>query len=281
MLYDTIEPVLPLGLPLVRTTVSEDYFAWPTLPELFPVSFPGVNTARDGFLVDIDLSRLKARLSDYFNTDLSHDEIARRYPSAMKTIAQLDVRTCVRRCLHAAVQMRLASFVLLTGLSITAGYIGKTDIYLLDRPRPDYKPHIFDGNMWLGANKREIQDFSHGTLIHHIGGWKLGNWGIHFFPLCLREDSMEIGKSSARRPNLSSAARRYLDRLDLGVEDLFHHVLAVLHDPTYREANADALRMDWPRIPLPGWPDGNASEAAETLARSAARGRELAALLDP
>ncbi len=39
--------------------------------------------------------------------------------------------------------------------------------------------------------------------------------------------------------------------------------------------------MDWPRIPLPGWPDGDASEAAETLARSAARGRELAALLDP
>ena len=39
--------------------------------------------------------------------------------------------------------------------------------------------------------------------------------------------------------------------------------------------------MEWPRIPLPGWPDGNAVDAAETLARSAARGRELAALLDP
>ena len=38
--------------------------------------------------------------------------------------------------------------------------------------------------------------------------------------------------------------------------------------------------MGWPRIPLPGWPDGNTSETAETLARSAARGRELAALLD-
>ena len=281
VLYDTIEPVLPLGLPLVRTTVSEDYFAWPTLPELFPVSFPGVNTARDGFLVDIDLSRLKARLSDYFNTDLSHDEIARRYPSAMKTIARLDVRT-MRETLLTRGGPDEAGFVRLAYRPFDNRWLyWEADIYLLDRPRPDYKPHIFDGNMWLGANKREIQDFSHGTLIHHIGGWKLGNWGIHFFPLCLREDSMEIGKSSARRPNLSSAARRYLDRLDLGVEDLFHHVLAVLHDPTYREANADALRMDWPRIPLPGWPDGDDSEAAETLARSAARGRKLAALLDP
>ena len=84
-----------------------------------------------------------------------------------------------------------------------------------------------------------------------------------------------------RRPNLSPAAHSYLDRLGMGVEDLFHHVLAVLHDPAYREANAGALRMEWPRIPLPGWPDGNDDGAAAELAESAARGRQLAALLDP
>ena len=45
--------------------------------------------------------------------------------------------------------------------------------------------------------------------------------------------------------------------------------------------------MGWPRIPLPGWPTPGsagilpASDVAEALAQSAARGRELAALLDP
>ena len=53
------------------------------------------------------------------------------------------------------------------------------------------------------------------------------------------------------------------------------------HDPAYRKANAGALRMDWPRIPLPGWPDGEAEGAADALAESAARGRELARLIDP
>ena len=53
-----------------------------------------------------------------------------------------------------------------------------------------------------------------------------------------------LATASTRRPNLSGAARRYLEHLDLGVEDLFHHVLAVLHDPAYREANAGALRME-------------------------------------
>ena len=34
-------------------------------------------------------------------------------------------------------------------------------------------------------------------------------------------------------------------------------VLALLHDPVYREANAEALRMERPRIPLPDWPNGD------------------------
>ena len=89
------------------------------------------------------------------------------------------------------------------------------------------------------------------------------------------------GDGLRRRSNLSASAQRYLKHINASVEDLFHHVLAVLHNPAYREANAGALRMDWPRIPLPDWPDGDASGAAETLTRSAARGRELAALLDP
>ena len=57
-------------------------------------------------------------------------------------------------------------------------------------------------------------------------------------------------------------------------------MLLVLHDPKYHEANGGALRMEWPRIPLPGWPDASASAAPEALAASAARGRTLAALLD-
>ena len=65
-----------------------------------------------------------------------------------------------------------------------------------------------------------------------------------------------------------------------GVEDLFHHIIATLHNPSYRTANAGALRMEWLRIPLPDWPDGIADGAADALAESAARGRQLAALLD-
>ena len=91
-LYEDVEPILPLGLPFVRTAVSADWFDWPALPDLFPVSFPGVKTSRDGFLVDVDLRRLQARITDYFDAGLSHEEIAARYPSVMKTTARFDAR---------------------------------------------------------------------------------------------------------------------------------------------------------------------------------------------
>ena len=54
-----------------------------------------------------------------------------------------------------------------------------------------------------------------------------------------------------------------------------------MHDPAYRETNAGALRMELPRIPLPGNPTGDDQNASEALRQSAAHGREIAALLDP
>ena len=101
------------------------------------------------------------------------------------------------------------------------------------------------------------------------------------FPAWLRSDGLAENGNNARRANLSGTAQRYLDCLGADVEDLFHHVVAVLHNPAYRESNAGALQMEWPRIPLPGWPGGESDGAAATLDRSAARGRDLAVLLDP
>ena len=288
-LYDDIEPVLPLGLPLVRTAVSADYFDWPTLPELFPVSFPGVKTSRDGFLVDVDLDRLKARVSDYFNVDVSHEEIARRYPGVMKTTAGFNARS-VRDSLLSRGGPIEAGFIRFTYRPFDNRWLyWEADSGLLDRSRADYRPHVFEGNVWLEAREREAkEDFSRGTLVRHLAD-NFGNGLSSFFPMWLcNNDGLETaGNSMKRRPNLSPAAQRYLERLGVNVEDLFHYTLATLHDPAYRAANAGALRMDWPRIPLPGWPTPGsagilpASDAAKALTQSAARGRELAALLDP
>ena len=281
-LYGGVTPLLSLGLPFADLTVSDSWQDWPALPDLFPTSFPGVKTSRDGFLVDVDLDRLKQRVVDYFNNDLSHEEITRRYPGVMKSTARYDA--------HAIRDVLLAR-----GGPIGSGFVRhsyrpfdnrwmywEAETKLVDEKRAEYKPQVFKGNLWIGSNKREIDEqFSHGTATPHLGNWKLGNWGIHFFPLLLQDEGLAlVADGTQHRPNLSLSAQHYLHSIGASVEDLFHHVIATLHDPGYRTANAGALRMDWPRIPLPGWPDGTADGVADALTKSAARGRKLAALLD-
>lgn len=155
---------------------------------------------------------------------------------------------------------------------------------LLDERRAEYRPHVFEGNLWLSSSRRirkgesEPQTaFTHSVASYHLIE-RVSNW----FPAWLQQDSVGTGGSGTRSvPNLTLAARRYLVRHGLAVEDLFYFVLATLHHPSYRETNAGALRMDWPRIPLPGWSEEGRGDAATLTVAVAARGRELAQLLDP
>ena len=288
-LYEGVKPVLPLGLPFVRTAVSDAWFDWPSLPDLFPVSFPGVQTSRDGFLVDVDLDRLKARVADYFDPALSHEDIARRYPGAMKTTARFDARA-VRDALLKRGGPDEAGFIRFAYRPFDNRWLyWEAETKLLDEKRADYRPHVFEGNLWLSVAQhlRKGEEEPQSCFTQHIGARHMIERGANWFPAWLRQNG--VVKANLRQAKYADekTVQHYLDRLGLGVEDLFYHVLAVLNDPAYRAANAGALRMEWPRIPLPGWPTPGsagilpAADAAEALAQSAARGRELARLLDP
>ena len=279
--YTSLQPDVRLGLPFKPMAVSDDWFDWPSLPELFPVSFPGVKTSRDRFLVDVDLDRLQTRIGDYFDAALSHEEIALRYPAAMKTTARFNARA-VRDTLLKRGGPDEAGFIRFAYRPFDNRWLyWEKDTKLLDEKRADYRPHVFEENLWIEAREREAkEDFSRGTLVRYMAD-NFGNGLSSYFPAWLRDNGLRTEGEGSRRANLSGSAQRYLDRLGASVEGLFHHVLAVLHDPTYHRANAGALRMEWPHIPLLGWPDGMGEGAAEALAASAARGRELAALLDP
>ena len=290
-LYDRIAPSLPLGLPFVPTAVSEGWFDWPSLPDLFPVNFSGVNTNRDAFVIDIDLASLKSRIEDYFDIHLSHYEIARLHPSAMKIRARYNPRA-VRDALLVRGGPDKAGFIRYAYRPFDIRWLyWEADTKLLNEKRPDYRPHVFAGNLWLSAAQhlRKRAEEPQACFTEYMGCLHLIERGANMFPAWLRDDlpagkagGLGIGGSGSQRgPNLSPVAQHYLERLGASVEDLFHHVLAVLHNPAYREANAGALRMEWPRLPLPGWPDGETEGAAEALAKSAAQGRELARLLDP
>ncbi len=280
-LYDEVSPVLPLGLPFAPIAASGDWHEWPALIDIFPMLFPGVQTGRDSFLVDTEDDQLRSRISDYFNPTLSHEEIARNHPRVMTDTRRFDAQS-VRSTLIKRGGPTEAGFVRYAYRPFDNRWLyWESDTKLLREKSPNYPPHVYEGNLWLVSQQKPRREWSPPQVISHIGCLDLMDRGASCIPLWLRDEGLGVeGDGIQRRPNLSGAAQRYLERTGADVEDLFHHILAVLHDPAYREANAGALRMEWPRIPIPGWPDGEEVGAANELAESAARGRTLAALLD-
>lgn len=80
--------------------------------------------------------------------------------------------------------------------------------------------------------------------------------------------------------NLSAVARAYLAKLGIKNPDedvdtaalIWMHALAIGYSPAYLAENADGVRQDWPRIPLP--------DSQATLLASAELGKQVAALLN-
>ena len=169
--YTDVQPQLGIGLPFKPMSVSDHWHDSPSLPDLFPAYFPGVTTSRDSFLVDIDLERLGERVRDYFDSELSHDETERRYPSIMKTISRFDTRR-VRNALLARSGVDETEFIRYAYRPFDTRWLyWEADSGLLDRPRPDYKPHVFQGNLWLcsAQHLRKGASEPQACFAHNLG----------------------------------------------------------------------------------------------------------------
>ncbi len=284
-IYEHIQPSVAIGLPFKPITIAESWLEWPSLPELFPVSFPGVKTSRDSFLIDIDLERLKSRVFEYFDPQITHDEIAEKYPAAIKSLSK-SVPGQGRQIREQLISMGgpdTDGFMRYTYRPFDNQWIYWDDrAKFIGRPRAEYKSQIDLKNIWIEARKHQTQeDFSRGSVVRHLGD-NFGNGLSHFFPLKIARDGLENGWNSTEWcSNISSIARSYVDKLGLSGDSLFYHAIAALHGSVYRLKYRDTLRIDWPRIPLPSRPNANDMIAATYLEASSTFGRKIGRVLDP
>jgi SAM-dependent methyltransferase len=266
-LYAHIIPPMELGLPFAGAAIGAGYFGWPKLPELLPVSFPGVKTSRDEFLVSIDRDALERRLDAYFDKTVSDEDMRARFSSIMTASGRFDpIRT--RDTLRARGKL-VANVVSYAYRPFDVRWIyWEPETELLDRKRSEYWPHVFAGNCFIEAREKEPKEhFSRGTVVPGLAD-NFGNGLSTFFAERLNDGHGEIA-----RINLPQSLASFLTAHALPPETIFHHIVATLHAPSYRIENGGALRMDWPRVPLPA--------DAVTLRASADLGATLATLLDP
>ena len=282
--YQEVAPSPEIGLPFLPHIFGVDYFAWAKLPELFPVSFPGVQSKRDEAVVDIDKERLIERIKKYFDASISHEEMRRISPRSMDTTNRDFNPVATRETLQKRgfLPENIVPYCYRPFDRRWIYYEHETN--LLQRRSPDYFPHVKPGNVWIEARQRQtMEQFDRGYFVRILAD-NFGNGFSNFFPLYLyatrqaqlglfEADQVPLG---ARKPNLSDQAKDYLAGFGLspeeGAEMLFYHTLAVLHSPVYRVENAGALRQDWPRVPLP--------KTLDVLESSAVLGRQVATLLD-
>jgi hypothetical protein len=259
------------------TRVQSGYLSWPLLPEIFPVTFSGVNASRDALVVDIDREKLVWRMQQYFNSSISDEEIARICPRAMEDSADYNSKMirsylCKRGFLFQNIIRHCYRPFDVRWL------YWEPETTLLHRNCADYVPHVFEGNIWISAAQRHRRDFDPPYICTQLGGRHVIERGANFFPLYLRVDHDQSSLFDREghkktKENLSVDIIAYIGRLNVAAEDLFYHCLAVTYSSLFRSDNADALRQDWPRVPLP--------DSKSLLLASAKLGRQVAALLDP
>lgn len=266
-LYQPVTPPLELGLPFVSALVGAGYFEWISLPDLFPASFPGVKTSRDEFLVDIDRDALEARIADYFNPAISNDDIRARFPQVMTKTDEFDPIETRAALLKRGPKTENVVPYSYRPFDVRWLY-WEPETKLLDRNRAEYWPHVLPGNLFVEAREKEPKDaFNRGTVLSGLAD-NLGNGLSTFFPRALNDGTGALARINLPKPVLSLA-----ETAALQPEAIFSHVIALLHAPAYRAENLGALRMDWPRVPIPG--------DAGVLTHSAGLGEALSLLLNP
>jgi predicted helicase len=266
--YNRINPNPALGYPLADRVHSRGYVSWPLLPELFPLSFPGIKTSRDPLLVDIDRERLEVRMHQYLSADVPDAEMAEMVPAAMKSSARFAAQE-VRALLRAKgyVPSQIVRFCY-RPFDLRWLYWEPTT-KLLDEKREDYVANSL-GQMGFVIAQVSRTGYKPPQITRSLIDLNATDGGANCYQQLRRPTTLFAGESAEQ--NLSAAAIARLSDTQKSNGSLFFHAISIMHAPRYRSENAGALLSDWPRIPLPA--------TADLLTRSAELGLRLAELLD-
>ena len=282
--YTTFQPTAATRFSFRPAGGSGDYVTWPRLTDLAAVPPNNGLFEKRGFaLISIDEQPLKERMQAYYDPDKSDEEIRALHPGLMTPAAGFDPRTTRKRLLVES-QYRPENLhrYAFKPLDHRWAYVEPV-ASLWNRARPTLLAQAWKGNRFLLCRPKGVRS-PEGAPFYFastLGDNDLLTGHAYYFPIRLRTTALlnNGGQGDSVSTNLSSTAREYLARLGLDADAgdaaswVWLHVLAVGYAPQYLAEQADGLRGDWPRVPLP--------EDAAALQAGAALGEQIAALLDP
>lgn len=268
-------------------SVASHYREWPSLTQLCE-SAPsnGLMEKRGGSLIDVDRDALAARMRDYFDPNLSWDDYRERQTALTEPAAAFKPKEARKKAIDAEGfdENRLRRYALRPFDTQWCYYTGVSPVW--NSARPALWRQLFEGNRFLicrpaGVASPEGFPFS---FTRCLGDNHYQRGHSYYYPvrLAVQADAAAgmFAGNEQPRANLSPGARAYLAELGLPDPDtdarvaslVWMHALAIGYSGAYLSENADGIRRDWPRVPLP--------RDRALLEASAALGERVAALLD-
>ena len=249
--------------------------------DILPITSGGIKTHRDHFAVDFETHQLKERINQLRDKRLTDDQIKQTFRlketwdwklalARKKLQNRSEWEDDFRKCLYRPFDIR-AIF-----------YSGD----LVDRPRMEVMPHLFENNMALLTMRRiRSGNYAHFFVSKFVVGKDAVSIqdSCNVFPLYLypsengrkQKNMLDVSHwspdeaSGGRVPNLApSFVAEMGQKLGLtfqpiqptfedseiskvfGPEDVFHYIYAIFHSPTYRSRYAEFLKIDFPRVLL-------------------------------
>ncbi|WNF13563.1 type ISP restriction/modification enzyme [Microcystis aeruginosa] len=278
--------------------VSSHYLAWPKLTDLCkePPS-NGLMEKRGGALIDIDKSSLEKRIKMYYDTSITWEELKTLKTGLTKDASGFEAKK-VRLKVQKSEGFQQNNIIryLIRPFEVRWCYYSKISP-LWNRSRPDLWSQCWEGNSFLMSRPAGVAN-PEGIPICYtqlLGDNDFQRGHAYYFPIRLRQNLEKVNTEDntqgklfdssnlnipSIKANLSEKSRQYLNQLginnlDENIENaslIWLHSLAIGYSPLYLGENADGIRQDFPRIPLPN--------SQELLIKSAQLGQAIASLLD-
>jgi hypothetical protein len=296
--YQTLGPDITNRFTFRPSEVAAHYLEWPKLVDLCAAPpNNGLMEKRGGALMDIDRAALEDRMRLYYDPDVEWGTLKALGTGLTKDAAGFEAKK-VRLKVQAAESFhadRIHRYVL---RPLDNRWCYFSDVSpLWNRSRPALWEQCWPGNSFLLSRVKGVKT-PEGVPFFFVKGLSDDHLladDAFCFPIRLKavpkksmvnEGQNELFEKEAPTipsptANLSPSTRSYLAAL--GLPDpyadaetaglIWMHALAIGYAPAYLTENADGIRQNWPRIPLP--------DTRESLEHSAQLGRELAILLDP
>jgi hypothetical protein len=294
--YDIVAPSLKYKFTFQPVIVKGDYELWPKVLELC-IEEPmfGLNENRAGALQGIEKEKLITRIKKYFDSRVIWREIESLNTGLSSSASGFDPKIIREKALseESYDKDRIVRYL---RRPFEVGWAYLSDVSpLWNRSRPELRKR-FVRTTFAFLTRPTAAASPEGVpflVTKLLGEQDLMRGHAYYFPIFMtpKEAKKEKGKEDQlglelptrdKKPiaNLSDKGRVYLVKLGIGNPNVsiekaslvWMHALAIGYASAYLSENADGVRQDWPRIPLP--------KSAEVLHYSATLGKRIAELLD-